>query len=411
MCTKFNAVKKLVSGLSKSEKRYFHVFSTRHIIDSKLSYFELYELVRKEEIDTIEKLIPHYPQLKKQSLEIALSRLYDQLLASLTLFHTQSDPYLLLNQQISHIHLLIKRNLLLEAEHELNKILLHIERYNHWEYLDMLESLVEHNISSHATIRSKLLQLKDIQRVSIKENRCGSESTSPLVKNITLQLETLATFTVDTVNSRLQIINDIRHQLDTTPHNSSIKQELMALTMMTKNQVLLQDHTLASSVGKSIDSIDASKLSEHNRSRFERMQATNALYINAYANCRKIILQINPANCSTLEKLVDEFIVVIALLLDKGMDDDFIRQRLVRLNRLIKKSDQTEVGLYFSNFLKDCIKNKSLEELETDLLKLNKYAEHANPLYYWLHSYIDIPYIFTRIIETRSTQHKLKLVG
>jgi|GEM_PF-4324300 len=411
MCTKFNSVKQLISGLTKSEKRYFHVFSTRHIIDTKLSYFELYELVRKPEITNFDTLTPHYPQLKKQSLEIALSRLYDQLLACLTLFHTQADPELQLNQQLSHIHLLIKRELRLEAEHELNKCLQHIIRHQQWDYLYPLFSIVEYNLSIESPLRLKLKNLY-IEKFSISEKEVNVDDTSSIrVETIINQLDKLTQYSSIGINTRLKVIEGIMAELNMSAHTQQIKKELQVLAQLAKIQVTQQDYSVANSGTFQGEHINYKLLSTQVGSRYDRLRAITNLYQNNYAQCRKMILQLNPATCSVSDKLVDEFIVIIALLSDTAIEEDFIRQRFTRLNRLIKKTDYAEEGLIISNLFRESLKCRHPELKDNAQLHFNHCAKNQSSLYTLLHSYLDLPFIFGQITELRSVHNQLKLVG
>ena len=78
----------LIKSLSKQEKRYFKIFSSRHSSDNN-NYFTLYQIIAQQEDYDEEKVIE---KLKDQQfvnrLSIAKTRLYDQLLKSLNAYHS-----------------------------------------------------------------------------------------------------------------------------------------------------------------------------------------------------------------------------------------------------------------------------------------------------------------------------------
>ena len=77
----------LIKSLSKQEKRYFKIFSSRHSSDNN-NYYTLYQIISQQEEYDENKVIE---KLKDQQfvnrLSIAKTRLYDQLLKSLNSFH------------------------------------------------------------------------------------------------------------------------------------------------------------------------------------------------------------------------------------------------------------------------------------------------------------------------------------
>lgn len=77
--------------MSKQEKRYFRIFSSRHS-NEKNNYYTLYQVIdRQKEYDeeAIIKLLNSHQFVNR--LSIAKTRLYDQILKSLTAFHAQKS--------------------------------------------------------------------------------------------------------------------------------------------------------------------------------------------------------------------------------------------------------------------------------------------------------------------------------
>lgn len=81
----------LIQSMSKQEKRYFRIFSSRHS-NEKNNYYTLYQVIdRQKEYneEAIIKLLKEHQFVNR--LSIAKTRLYDQLLRSLSAFHAQKS--------------------------------------------------------------------------------------------------------------------------------------------------------------------------------------------------------------------------------------------------------------------------------------------------------------------------------
>ncbi len=81
----------LINSMTKQEKRYFRIFSSRHS-NEKNNYYTLYQVIdRQKEYDeeAIIKLLKSHQFVNR--LSIAKTRLYEQLLKSLSSFHAQKS--------------------------------------------------------------------------------------------------------------------------------------------------------------------------------------------------------------------------------------------------------------------------------------------------------------------------------
>ena len=81
----------LIKSMSKQEKRYFRIFSSRNS-NEKNNYYTLYQVIdRQHEYDeeAIVKLLKSHHFVNR--LSIAKTRLYDQILKSLSSFHAQKS--------------------------------------------------------------------------------------------------------------------------------------------------------------------------------------------------------------------------------------------------------------------------------------------------------------------------------
>jgi hypothetical protein len=164
----------LIKSMSKQEKRYFRIFSSRHS-NEKNNYYTLYQVIdRQQEYDeeAIIKLLKAHHFVKR--LSIAKTRLYDQILKSLSSFHAQKSIDSDLFFTLQSIEILYSRALYKAAwkklnsgikiaeKHEKHEILL---QFNKWKQRliekENYQSLeVKHIEEWHAADRTILKQIK-----------------------------------------------------------------------------------------------------------------------------------------------------------------------------------------------------------------------------------------------------------
>jgi hypothetical protein len=103
---------RLIKSLSKSEKRYFSLYASRHTLGDKNNYLKLFEAIDKQtEYD--EDAIMH--QFRKEAFvkkfSIAKARLYDTILDSLDAFHANSSIDAQLKKDLHCAEILYKKTL------------------------------------------------------------------------------------------------------------------------------------------------------------------------------------------------------------------------------------------------------------------------------------------------------------
>jgi tetratricopeptide (TPR) repeat protein len=103
---------KLIKSMSKPEKRYFKVFSSRHIIGDENNYQTLFDAIDKQEEYDEEKLLK---KLKDKGFvnrfSIAKNRLYNALLKSLDSFHSNSSIEAQIHRQVHAAEILYNKSL------------------------------------------------------------------------------------------------------------------------------------------------------------------------------------------------------------------------------------------------------------------------------------------------------------
>jgi hypothetical protein len=129
----------LISSLTKSEKRYFKLLSSRHTIGEENNYILLFDFIDKQDTYDENELKEHFKgESFLNKLSITKKRLYDHILNALDNFHSQSNIEAQIFKMIHSAEILSQKSLyahakktLISAEkqaekHELTNILIHI---------------------------------------------------------------------------------------------------------------------------------------------------------------------------------------------------------------------------------------------------------------------------------------------
>ncbi|MBI2270020.1 MAG: hypothetical protein HYU69_06620 [Bacteroidetes bacterium] len=131
----------LIKQLSKTEKRHFKVFASRHVIGETNKYVKLFDIIDKQrEFDESELLkerfITQLPQLK--------NRLNEIILKSLTIYYSNSSVDSRLHEFLQHIKVLFDKGLFGQCEKIIWKAKEMANKYEkHLQLLDLLKWEIE----------------------------------------------------------------------------------------------------------------------------------------------------------------------------------------------------------------------------------------------------------------------------
>ena len=103
----------LIKSLSKSEKRYFKLFASWHVLGDGNNYVKLFDALEKQTI-YIEQEIKK--KVKARRFDLLKSHLYKILLQSLDAYHSTSSSEKILRRQINYIEILVQKNLYTQAK-------------------------------------------------------------------------------------------------------------------------------------------------------------------------------------------------------------------------------------------------------------------------------------------------------
>ena len=107
-----NELFELIKSLSQTEKRFFKVYATRHIIGKKNIYSKLFDAIAKQDEYDEEKIIAKF---KGQNFVKYFASekyyLYNMILDSLNSYHAESSVEYMLNRMLHFSEILYKKTL------------------------------------------------------------------------------------------------------------------------------------------------------------------------------------------------------------------------------------------------------------------------------------------------------------
>lgn len=113
----------LIKSLTRSEKRYFNLFSQRHVIGEKNKYQQLFQMIEKQKSYDEQKILMSF---KKKGVKLNISSeknyLYNLILRSLRSFYAETDERMKMEHLKMDVYLLIERGLFREADQRLAQL-------------------------------------------------------------------------------------------------------------------------------------------------------------------------------------------------------------------------------------------------------------------------------------------------
>lgn len=106
----------LIKSLSKSEKRYFKVLSTKHVIGGENKYMQLFDFIDSQEEYDEEVIMTHFKgEAFLNKFSITKARLYEHILNSLEQFHASNSIDAQLYKLLNSVEILQKKSLYRQA--------------------------------------------------------------------------------------------------------------------------------------------------------------------------------------------------------------------------------------------------------------------------------------------------------
>ncbi len=115
-----DSLHRLIKAMTKPEKRYFKVFSSRHVIGDQNNYQRLFDAIDRQQVYNEEQLLQKFAgEPFTRRFSIAKSRLYQSILRSLDAYHANSSIEAQIKRQIHAAEILYKKTLYAQAKKQL----------------------------------------------------------------------------------------------------------------------------------------------------------------------------------------------------------------------------------------------------------------------------------------------------
>jgi len=113
---------RLIKSLSKSEKRFFKIYSSRHVIGNQNNYVQLFDAIDHQRVYQEEAILKKFKGEKfVKRLAVAKTYLYDLILKSMNVYHAQNSIEAQLRELLGNIAFLYDKRLLNQAQVQVNK--------------------------------------------------------------------------------------------------------------------------------------------------------------------------------------------------------------------------------------------------------------------------------------------------
>lgn len=149
----------LIHSLQKSERRYFKIYASKHVIGEENNYEALFDFFSKQDAYNEEDLRAHFAgQPMLNNLTITLHRLYDHLLKALEAYHASTSVDLELRHLLNYADILFDKSLYSACHKICKKIKKLALQY------DKHTVLLEHN-----NLVKRLLEVENYEKIKGQE--------------------------------------------------------------------------------------------------------------------------------------------------------------------------------------------------------------------------------------------------
>ncbi len=163
-----NALHELIKSLSKSEKRYFKLYSSRHIIGQENNYIRLFDYIEQLEVYDEDKLFKDFKgEAFLNRFSITKKRLYDHILGALDAFHAGNSLEAQLYKQLHAFDILYEKALYNQCRRTLSSMEKLADKNGCREILLIIQSKKKKLLE---TLGADAVNEKDIKEISDKIN-------------------------------------------------------------------------------------------------------------------------------------------------------------------------------------------------------------------------------------------------
>ncbi len=112
----------LIKSLTKSEKRFFKIYSSRHVIGKENNYVKLFDAIEKQKVYDEAAIIKKFANEKLVNrFPVAKAYLYDLILKSMNTYHAKNTIDAQLTELLRNIDFLFQKNLYTQVDKSIRK--------------------------------------------------------------------------------------------------------------------------------------------------------------------------------------------------------------------------------------------------------------------------------------------------
>jgi len=155
----------LITSLTKSEKRFFKIYSSRHVIGEKNNYVQLFEAIDRQEVYDENEIKRRFAEEKfTNRLSVAKAYLYDLILKSMSAYQSQNSIDTQIYEGLSQVKFLFNKNLYDQAKSIIDKVKRLAESYERHSIIPEIIHWEKRVYEATSFAEVDVTTLKDLQR-------------------------------------------------------------------------------------------------------------------------------------------------------------------------------------------------------------------------------------------------------
>lgn len=163
------ALFELISSMSKSEKRYFKLFASRHTIGKENNYIRIFDFIESQDVFDDEEIYCHFEgEAFLNKFSITKNRLYDQIMKSLDSYHSGSSTDAQIYKLIHGAQIVYNKGLYDHAKRQLHSAQKLAQKYNR---NILIQEIAAHQKKLIETEGYKNHNLDDLDEIRLTDQR------------------------------------------------------------------------------------------------------------------------------------------------------------------------------------------------------------------------------------------------
>lgn len=161
----------LIKSMTKSEKRYFKLVSSRHTIGEENNYIRLFDYIEKQEDYNEDQLFDDFNgEAFLNRFSITKKRLYDHILGALDSYHSGRSQNAQLYKQLHSAEILFEKSLYDQCRRVLNSCEKQAEKYELYEIMLLINKMkrkLTETIGTRESGRESVIEISNIHQKAL----------------------------------------------------------------------------------------------------------------------------------------------------------------------------------------------------------------------------------------------------